>query len=74
MPKKKIDILLILPIAAILFLGLLSLSSALISKFYIQLIWGALAAALFVAVSYSDLRLFERAAIPIYFANVYASI
>ena len=70
MPKKKLDIFLILPIAAILFLGLLSLSSALISKFYIQLIWAALATAVFISVSYSDLRLFERVAIPIYFANV----
>ena len=70
MPRKKIDIFLILPIAAILFLGLLSLSSALISKFYIQLIWVVLAAVVFVFVSYSDLRMFERAAIPMYFANV----
>ena len=70
MPKKKIDILLILPLAAILFLGLLSLSSALISKFYIQLIWVVLATGVFIATSYSDLRLFERAAIPMYFANV----
>lgn len=70
MPKKKIDILLIFPIAAILFLGLLSLSSALISKFYIQLIWVVLASAVFIFVSYSDLRMFERAAIPIYFANI----
>ena len=70
LPKKKIDILLILPLAAILFLGLLSLSSALISKFYVQLIWVFLAAGVFIFASYSDLRLFERAAIPIYFANV----
>ncbi|MBO7126113.1 rod shape-determining protein RodA [bacterium] len=70
MPRKKIDIFLILPIAAILFLGLLSLSSALISKFYIQLIWVVLAAVVFVFVSYSDLRMFERAVIPMYFANV----
>lgn len=69
-PKKKIDILLILPIAAILFLGLVSLSSALMAKFYIQLIWVVLATGVFLFVSYSDLRVFERAAIPIYFANV----
>ena len=70
LPKKKIDILLILPLAAILFLGYLSLSSALISKFYIQLIWGVPAIAIFIAASYYDLRLFERAAIPMYFANI----
>ena len=69
-PKKKIDILLILPIAAILFLGLVSLSSALMAKFYIQLIWVVLATGVFLFASYSDLRVFERAAIPIYFANV----
>ena len=34
------------------------------------LIWVFLAAGVFIFASYSDLRLFERAAIPIYFANV----
>ena len=70
LPKKKLDILLILPIAAILFLGLVSLSSAMMAKFYIQLIWVVLATAVFLFASYSDLRVFERSAIPIYFANV----
>ena len=51
-------------------MGLLSLNSALVSKFYIQLVWVVLASALFIFASYSDLRLFERAAIPIYVANV----
>lgn len=70
LPKKKLDILLILPLVAILFLGLVSLSSALISKFYVQLIWVTLASALFLFASYSDLRFFERMAIPLYFANI----
>ncbi len=60
----------IFPLTAILCLGLLSLSSALISKFYIQLIWGVFATGVFIFTSYSDLRLFERAAIPMYFANI----
>ena len=70
MPKKKLDILLIFPMAMILVLGLLSLSSALVSKFYVQLIWVIPSVMVFVAVSYFDLRIFERTAIPIYFANI----
>ena len=73
LPKKKIDFLLVMPLVAVMILGLFSLDSALNynpSKFYIQVVWVALSILVFLFVSYSDIRIYERSTMPIYVANL----
>lgn len=70
--KRKIDIGLILPVLIIILLGLASLSSALsanLEKFNIQIIWVGLCAVVFMLTSYSDIRTWERFAVPMFIAN-----
>ncbi|HPV21180.1 MAG TPA: rod shape-determining protein RodA [bacterium] len=72
-PRKKIDLMMVIPIVTILVLGLFSLNSALshnISKFHIQLIWVVLSIGVFMFFLYSDIRVFERSAIPLFVANI----
>ncbi len=71
--KLKFDYSIIIPVVAILLLGLLSLNSALIhrpSLFNYQLIWASLGFITFLSVSFSDIRMWERIAIPLYIANI----
>jgi len=71
--RKKLDIAILIPILAILILGLFSLNSALshnAAKFNIQVIWIILSVFVFGFCSYSDIRFFERIAIPLYLANI----
>ncbi len=71
--KWKIDLTIIIPVMAILGLGLLSLSSALVynpSRFYIQILWVISGIIVFFIVSSSDIRMWERSAIPLYAANL----
>lgn len=72
-PKKKLDPFIVLPLLIIIVLGLFSLNSALShneAKFNIQIIWIILSIGVFIFCSYSDIRFFERIAIPIYLANI----
>lgn len=71
-PRQKMDLMIVIPIVIILVMGLFSLNSALsynISKFHIQLVWVALSIGVFAFFSYSDIRVIERSAIPLFVAN-----
>jgi len=71
--RIKIDYSIIIPVLIILVLGLISLSSSLAhnpERFYIQIIWVVMGTAAFIAVSISDIRMWERFAIPLYAANI----
>ncbi len=73
MQKRRFDIGLLMPVMAIILLGLVSLSSALSAnqdRFNIQLVWVALCAGVFLVTTYSDLRTWERFAIPMFAANI----
>lgn len=73
MPKRRFDSGLVLPVIIIIFLGLVSLSSALSSnqtRFNIQVVWVVLSIAVFLLTSYSDIRTWERFSIPIFAANI----
>jgi len=72
-PRKKIDLFIVVPMVIIIVLGLFSLNSALAhneAKFNIQIIWVILATGVFIFCSSADMRFFERIATPVYIANI----
>jgi len=71
--KRNFDLFLLIPLVAIVSLGLISLSSALAynqSKFYVQAVWVFLAVIVFVVVSNQKRRVWEHLAVPLFFANI----
>ncbi len=73
MNQRRLDLLIVLPLLGILALGLTTLSSALSynpQKFYIQLLWIALSATVFLIVSYRSRRTWENLSIPLYLVSL----
>lgn len=69
---RKIDLLLILPLAAIVFLGLITLNSALsyaTERFYIQLLWLVIASLIFIVTSYTSPRIWNNSAVTLAIIN-----
>ncbi len=74
MRTKKIDILLLFPLLAILTLGTISLSSALSSnpsKMKIQMVWLVLGTIVFLFTSYKKIKFWEHISSFLYFANIF---
>ncbi|HOW50756.1 MAG TPA: rod shape-determining protein RodA [bacterium] len=73
MNQRRLDLLIVLPLLGILALGLTTLSSALSynpQKFYVQLVWVALSATMFLIVTYRSRRTWENLAIPLYLVSL----
>ncbi len=73
MITKKIDIFLILPLIAIIALGLMTLASALSynpQKFFVQVLWVVIATGVFIFTSYKNKRIWENSSIPLFWANI----
>ncbi len=71
--NRRFDFTLILPLLAILGLGLITLSSALSynpGKFYGQIAWTLIAVVVFLVVTYRPHRFWENLSIPLFFATL----
>jgi len=71
--RKKFDMGITIPLIILIFLGLLSLSSATTHnpfKFHVQIVWVILCVVVFIFTTFSDIRAWERLALPMYFANI----
>jgi rod shape determining protein RodA len=71
--KLKFDYSVIIPALTILGLGLITLNSALAHNprlFYLQTAWVGLGLIAFFSAAFSDIRMWERMAIPLYASNI----
>ncbi len=71
--NQRLDLTLVLPFLSILLLGLITLSSALSynpEKFYIQILWTAIAIAVFLIVTFRPHRFWENLSIPLLFVTL----
>ncbi|MFO7735830.1 MAG: FtsW/RodA/SpoVE family cell cycle protein [bacterium] len=74
---RKIDLLLVLPLVSIVFLGLVTLNSALSyapSRFYIQLLWLFIASGIFLFTSYINPRIWNNSAVVLAAVNAFLLI